>query len=74
MRPLWKSWMSWSDCQVLTIKMNEVNLRIVQALNSGKNENHLLFNHDFLSVALIDLRQTIERIQEKDKKEFEKRS
>ena len=67
-------YMSWVDCKVLTMQMNEVNNRIVEALTSGKNENHLLYNHDSLSVALIDLRQTIERIQEKDKKEFEKRS
>lgn len=70
MRPLWKSWLSWADCRVITSKMNEVHKQMVEALASGKNENHCMFNHDMLSVALIDLKNTIVQIQKKDKKKF----
>ena len=63
--------MSWSDCKVLTLKVNEVNNQIVAALTSRKNDQGFLFNHDHLSVALIELQETILRIQTKDKKEFD---
>jgi hypothetical protein len=69
MKPLWESYMSWSDCGMLTRQMGQVQDRIVKSLASGMHESGILKNHDFLSVELLTLLQMIERVREKKPKD-----
>lgn len=66
MRPIWKPYISWSECGVLTRKMGELQDAIVKDLSNGKQESGILHTDDRIRVAMIELQQAIERIKLKD--------
>jgi hypothetical protein len=65
MKSLWKSYISWSDGNMLTKIMAKVQDQIVKSAHSGTDDRGLYNNHDFLSVELINLENTIKRIRAK---------